>query len=55
MTEKFRIVFQKRDELVARDPHLEADAPMGEFEEIEELRRLAEVLAEPEPKSYTTT
>lgn len=59
---KHDVVFEKLAEALEAEPAvfrlsrstLDTDT-VGEMEEIEEIRRLAEVLEEPEPSSYTST
>lgn len=58
MTDRFRIVYEKLDEAVQRDPSVSVERIAilsDELDEIAELRRLSAALAEPERRSYTIT
>jgi hypothetical protein len=56
---KYDIVFKKLREAEGTDAGGDAEAAievhLDEFEEIDELRRLASALIDPDPTSYTTT
>jgi len=64
---RFKIVFTKLDEIVAKDAadvqavksihdiHYEGEASYQEIEEIDALRRIILEVMEPEPTSFTTT
>jgi len=63
---RFKIVFTKLDEIVAKDAdvqavksihdiHYEGEASYEEIEEIDALRRIILEVMEPEPTSFTTT
>lgn len=55
----YTIVFKKLREATGKDLSLKlsssADLDLDELEEIDELRRLAAQISEPEPTSYTST
>ena len=56
----FDLVFQLLDELTTEDQEeraliIESEQLQPEAEEIEELRRISQQTAEPEPQTYTTT
>lgn len=52
----YDIIFEKLIELTAEeDPASKREAGNDELEEIEQLRRFAADLKEPEPVSFTTT
>jgi len=55
--EKFKIVFEKLEEAVHQDGlgDLVISVSPEELDEIEELRRFAAELSQPEPASFTTT
>ena len=54
--QNYDIVFEKVTELSAEDgPAEEQKATVQELDEIEELRRFAADLQDPEPCSFTTT
>jgi len=58
-TPRFQIVFEKLAEAVGMESDDESAVvvtrAVAEFNEIDELRRLALEIAEPEPMTYTTT
>ncbi|MHB1048395.1 MAG: hypothetical protein ACYC4P_20570 [Thermoanaerobaculia bacterium] len=58
-TPRFQIVFEKLAEAVGMESGDESAVvvtrAVAEFNEIDELRRLALEIAEPEPMTYTTT
>jgi len=57
---EFDLVFQLLDEYTTEDQEemsliIELEQLRSEAEEIEELRRISQRTAEPEPQTYTTT
>lgn len=58
---RFKIIFVKLAEALAEQGHPDKssgglrDASLKEIDEIDELRRLALEIREPEPMTYTTT
>ena len=51
----YEIVFKKLEELEAQLSEERSQAERTELDDIEELRRFAAEISEPEPTSFTTT
>ena len=53
-TERFKIVFEKLEEVTSQEEAVET-VSVAELDEIEELRRFSAELNQPEPTLFTTT